>query len=646
MKYRDGMRYYDIAVPIDKFSYFTYIARDWMALRKGSVVMVPFQRKMVVGIVMEEVGPYKDAKEVKDKILDLPPNLYRLALWVSDYYLCPPGIVFSFILPSFMKKVNKVEEYHISGDSPELTTSQEKAYQRIMEALKGNSHETFLLFGVTGSGKTEVYFRAMEDVLKKGKSALYLVPEISVIPQVLERVRNRFGIGDSYHYKLSKGHRFSYWMNVIDGKLKIGVGSRMSIFSPFPDLGLIIVDEEHSESYKQEEPKPRFSGRDVAVMRGAIEGIPVILGSATPSLESFYNAKNGKYGFLELPKRVEGREMPEVQVVNPGRNIFSEEMDEAIKETLSKRDMPRVILFLNRRGYAPYGRCYSCGWSARCLNCDISLTYHKATNSLICHHCGYKMEKIMICPECGKELSYLGWGTQRIEEEIKAKYKDYNVQRMDTDSISGRHEHERIYNGLKRGEIQILLGTQMVTKGLDLPDIGLVGVISADTAINLPDFRASERTFQLLSQVAGRAGRGGRGRVIIQSNNPNYYAIRFAKEHDYEGFYEKESEFRRSAKYPPFVNLARILIQAKLEEDAIKTAEDIKGKLKELKEKGLFTVLGPVPCPIGWIGRNYRYHILLKSEKEYLLQKVLKKLYSFRISGVRVSFEIDPVNML
>jgi len=640
------MRYYDIAVPIDKFRNFTYKAREEMDLRKGSVVCVPFQTKTLVGVVMGVAKSYTNAKEVKEKIMDLPLNLYRLALWVSSYYLCPPGIVFSFILPPFKKKVHKIEEYQVSTKFLKLNKFQEKAYNSTKKAIDMSYHKTFLLFGVTGSGKTEVYFRVMDDVLMKGKSILYLVPEISVIPQVLERVRERFGMGEEYHYKLSKGKKYSYWMNAFEGKLKIGIGSRMSIFSPFSDLGLIIVDEEHSDSYKQEEPKPRFSARDVAVMRGAIEGIPVILGSATPSIESFYNAKKGKYVFLELPKRVKGQAMPEVLIVDPGRNIFSKEMDKAIKETVNQKDMPRVILFLNRRGYAPYGKCYSCGWSARCLNCDISLTYHKATNTLICHHCGYKMDKVINCPRCGKEVAYFGWGTQRIEEEIKAKYRDYKVQRMDTDSISRRHDHERIYNGLKRGEIQILLGTQMVTKGLDLPDIGLVGVIQADTAINLPDFRASERTFQLLSQVAGRAGRGGKGKVIIQSNNPNHYAIRFAKEHNYEGFYEKEREFRKSAKYPPFVNLARILIQSKKEEKAIKTAEKIKRKLQESNKRDSFTILGPVSCPIGRIEKNYRYHILLKSEEEYLLQRLLKELYSLRISGIRISFEIDPVNML
>ncbi|MCK4572348.1 primosomal protein N' [candidate division WOR-3 bacterium] len=640
------MRYYNIAVPIDKFINFTYVAKEEMNLNEGSVVSVPFKSRTVLGVVIEEAKAYKGAKEVEEKILDLPINLYELVLWVSNYYLCPLGIVYSFILPPFMKRIKRVEEYQIIGKFLNLSTPQEKSYLRIKKAVEEDFHETFLLFGVTGSGKTEVYLRVMEDVLKKGKSVLYLVPEISIIPQVLERVRGRFGMGEAYHYKLSKGMRYSYWMNTYNGELKIGIGSRMSIFSPFHDLGLIIVDEEHSESYKQEEPKPRFSARDVAVMRGAIERIPVILGSATPSLESYYKAKNGEYIFLELPERVKGQEMPDVEIVDPGRNIFSAEMDKAIKETINKKDMPRVILFLNRRGYAPYGKCYKCGWAARCPNCDISLNFHKATNSLLCHHCGYKMDKVINCPKCGKEVTYLGWGTQRIEEEIKTKYKEYNIQRMDTDSISRRHDHERIYNDLKRGEIQILLGTQMVTKGLDLPDIGLVGVISADTAINLPDFRASERTFQLLSQVAGRAGRGGKGKVIIQSNNPNHYAIRFAKEHNYEGFYDKEREFRLSAKYPPFVNLARILIQSKEEEEVIKVALKIKTKLNESKERELFTILGPVPCPIGWIERNYRYHILLKSEEENLLQMLLKKLYSFRVGGVRISFEIDPVNML
>ncbi|MCK4528727.1 primosomal protein N' [candidate division WOR-3 bacterium] len=640
------MKYYGIALPIDIFSIFTYQAPDDMELKIGSVVRVPLQSREVVGVVIKEANPFKGAKAIKERILDIPQNLFKLAEWVSDYYLCPPGIVFSFLLSPYMKRVIRVQDYPIETESIELNNAQEDAYKRIREAVLKKRFETFLLFGVTGSGKTEIYLRIMEDILKEGKSILYLVPEISMVPQVLERVRKRFGIGEPYHSKLSKGKRYSYWMNALEGNLKIGVGSRMSIFSPFPDLGLIIIDEEHSESYKQEDPKPRFSARDVAVMRGAIEGIPVILGSATPSVESFYNAETGKYVFLELPERVKDWAMPEVEIVNPGNSIFSEEMDKAISETIKQKDMPRVILFLNRRGYAPYPRCFNCDWTARCPNCDITLTLHKTTDSLICHHCGYKTERLNICPNCGKEIAYMGWGTERIEEEIRIKFKGYKVQRMDTDAISRRHEHERIYDELKRGEIQILLGTQMVTKGLDLPDIGLVGVISADIALNLPDFRATERAFQLLSQVAGRAGRGGKGRVIIQSNNPNHYAIRLAKTHDYKAFYKEEIQFRKSADYPPFLRLARILILSKEEKKARETADKVTERLKKSKQRKSFKILGPVSCPIGKIDKNYRYHILLKSKKEYLLQRELKRFYSLKEPGVRISYEIDPVNML
>ncbi len=640
------MKYFDVAVPIDKFSNFTYLAEEEMGVKSGSVVKVPFRRKVLTGVVIREGKPYKGAKKIQEKILDLPEDLFKLAIWVSSYYLCPQGLVFSFCFPPFMKRINKVQEYPKKKSSIKLNASQGKAYKQIIEAAKEERFKTFFLFGVTGSGKTEVYLRVMENILKKGRSVLYLTPEVSMIPQVLERVRDRFGSGEAYHYKLSKGMKYSYWINALNGDLKIGVGSRMSVFSPFRDLGLIIVDEEHSESYRQEEPKPRFSAREVAIMRGLIGKFPVILGSATPSVESFYNAKSGKYKLLELPERVKGWKLPEVEVINPEGKLFSKEMDLAIGETLKSKKMSRVILFLNRRGYAPYCKCYNCGWTAKCPNCDISLTLHKATDSLICHHCGYTKERLVNCPECGKKIVYLGWGTERIEEEIETKYKDYNIQRMDTDAISRRHDHEKIYNGLKKGRIQILLGTQMVTKGLDLPDIGLVGVLSADTALNLPDFRATERTFHLLSQVAGRAGRGGKGKVIIQSASPNHYAIRNAAEHNYRGFYNDEINFRKSAGYPPFLKLARILIKSRKKKKAERVGELLKEKLERFRNREKFIILGPVSCPIGKIEKRYRYHILLKAKSGYALQRILKKLYNIRVLEVEISFEINPVNML
>ncbi|MEJ2307100.1 MAG: primosomal protein N', partial [candidate division WOR-3 bacterium] len=457
----------------------------------------------IIPLIIEEGKYFKGAKEITEKMFDLPEDLFELCLWVSGYYICPIGLVFSFCLPPIMKKVKTFKEYTKKDSTIKLNASQIKAYRKILKAIEEERFETFLLFGVTGSGKTEIYLKAIESVLDKGKSALYLTPEISMIPQIMERIRDRFGTGETYNYKSSRGMRYSYWINALNGNLKIGVGSRMSVFSPLRNLGLIIVDEEHSDSYRQDESKPRFSGRDVAVMRGKIGNFPIILGSATPSVESFYNAKTGKYNLLELPKRVEGMDLPDVTVINPEGKIFSELMEKEIENALNKEKPSRVILFLNRRGYAPFGKCYNCDWTARCRNCDISLTLHKKSNALICHHCGFRTKKIEICPVCGKNVFYLGWGTQKVEEEILNKYAEHSITRMDTDSITGRHTHEEIYSKLKKGEIKILLGTQMVTKGLDLPDIGFVGVLSADTNLNFPDFRASEKTFQLLSQVAG-----------------------------------------------------------------------------------------------------------------------------------------------
>ncbi|MEO0293658.1 MAG: primosomal protein N' [candidate division WOR-3 bacterium] len=640
------MKYYKVSIPIDKFSFFTYKAQETLDLKEGSVVQIPFKNRKLIGVVVEEANPFEGAKEIEAKIIDLPEDLFNLCKWVSMYYVCPLGIVLSFCIPPIMKRVREIKEYPKKESKIELNPYQKEAYKKIIEAVENEQFKVFLLFGVTGSGKTEIYLRVMEKVINKGKSVLYLVPEISIIPQVIDRIRERFGTCEEYHYKSSKSMRYSYWMNALNGNLKIGVGSRMSVFSPFKNLGLIIVDEEHSESYHQEDPKPRFSARDLAVMRGKIGNFPVILGSATPSIESFYNAEKGKYELLHLPERVEGMTFPSLKIVNPKGKIFSEEMKKGIEEALMGEKPSRVILFLNRRGYAPYGKCYNCGWAARCSDCDISLTLHKISNSLICHHCGKREKKIENCPICNEKITYLGWGTERIEEEIKERYKNYKIRRMDTDSISRPHTHKEIYEQLKRGEIQILLGTQMVTKGFDFPDIGFVGVLSADTALDLPDYRATERTFQLLFQVAGRAGRGVKGKVLIQSTNPNHYAIKNVLDLNYLNFYKEEIKFRESANYPPFVKLGRIVVKSKKIEKAEQTAIKIKETIKNLKESEKIILLGPAPCPIGKIEGYFRFHLLLKAKEEYTLPTLFRKLYENKTQGVKISFEIDPLNML
>jgi primosomal protein N' (replication factor Y) len=640
------MKYFNVAAPIDKFSFFTYKAKEELKLKEGSVVRIPFRNKNLVGVVVEKGKYFKGAKEIQKKILDLPEDLFKLCQWISRYYVCPLGMVFSFCLPPTTKKIKRLRVYPKKDSKIKLNPSQNQAYEQIKKAIEEERFETFLLFGVTGSGKTEIYLQLMERVLEKGKSVLYLTPEISIIPQVIERIRGRFGSGEPYHYKTSKGIRYSYWINALNGNLKIGLGSRMSVFSPFVNLGLIIVDEEHSDSYRQEDPKPRFSARDVAVMRGKIGNFPVILGSATPSIESFYNAETGKYKLLELPERVKGIDLPSVKIVNPKGELFSEDMENEITSTIKGENPSRVILFLNRRGYAPYGKCYNCGWVARCGNCDISLTFHKASNTLICHHCGGRQKKLENCPDCGKEIFYFGWGTEKIEEEIEKKYRGYKIKRMDTDTITGRHTHEEIYGKLKKGEIQILLGTQMITKGFDFPDIGFVGVISADTALDLPDFRATEKTFQLLSQVAGRAGRGVKGNVLIQSRNPKHYAIINASEHNYPDFYKEEIKFRKSANYPPFTKLARIVARSKEIQKAENAAIKLKEEIEKMREIKKAAILGPVVCPIGKIEKYFRFHILLKSKTDYFLQNILRQLYDKEIPGVKISLEIDPTNML
>ncbi len=526
-----------------------------------------------------------------------------------------------------------------------------------------------LLQGVTGSGKTEVYLRAIEEVLAMGRGAIVLVPEISLTPQAIERYGGRFGnIIAVLHSHLTGAERYDQWQAIRGGKARVVIGARSAVFAPVENLGLIVVDEEHEVTYKQE-TSPRYHAREVALMRAREEGAVVILGSATPSLETYFNALMGRYQRAILSQRIGQRPLPRVEIVDmkegfhEGRHtrLISRRLELYMKECLSRGE--QALLFLNRRGFSPFVSCPRCGYVLRCKRCDIPLTYHKRQHSTICHYCSYEVKPQENCPECaGARLNYFGLGTERIEEEMGRYFPGYKVLRMDSDSMKGRNAHAKALKSFERGEVQILVGTQMIAKGLDLPNVTLVGVISADTILNLPDFRAVERTFQLLAQVAGRAGRGPKGgRVVVQTFNPRQYAILAAAAHDYEGFADRELEYRRELGYPPFGYMARIVLVGPKEERVKDRAQKLAEALRQVASAPSPTkvttpgveVVGPAPAPIPRIKNQFRWQLSLRSPHSEAIKELLegwqghsRQASGGNAGGVRITIDIDPYSML
>ncbi|MBI5384088.1 MAG: primosomal protein N' [Verrucomicrobia bacterium] len=592
-----------------------------------------------------------------------------------------------------------------------LNAEQAKALAVIMAAMDAgdlksqisNLKSAFLLHGVTGSGKTEVYLQALAHALTRGKGAIVLVPEISLTPQTVERFKARFSSGPLQtlvavlHSHLSAGERHDEWQKVRQGRARIVIGARSAIFAPVDPLGLIIVDEEHEHSYKQEEA-PRYHARDVAVVRGQMEGAVVVLGSATPSLESFYNVQRGKYALLELPTRADDKKMPVVRVVDmrqaaradKGTPIFSPELKEAITQRLERKE--QVILFLNRRGYSTSLQCPKCGFVAECPNCSVALTYHRSVQKLRCHICGYDTAAPTVCPDeqCrNPAIRYSGLGTQKVEDTLTRLFPHARIQRMDSDVLQRKEDYRRILGDFRTGKIDILVGTQMIAKGLHFPNVTLVGIIYADLSLHIPDFRAGERTFQLLTQVAGRAGRGDvEGEVFVQSFTPFHPAIQYARRHDFAGFYEQEIEFREQLKYPPVTRAALLTLKGRNEDKVRLLAEHLRSEL----EKGLhdsanrrtgepatrapelqfadgpeapvspsrrlavaseapplhdLILAGPGPAPLARAETFYRYQLMLRTRQMSKLSQYLAKFSQSLVlpEDVTLTIDIDPVNL-
>ena len=537
----------------------------------------------------------------------------------------------------------------------DLTAEQDQVLREVSEALEQQSFGSFLLYGITGSGKTEVYIRLIEKVIAKGQSALMLVPEISLTPQMVHRFYLAFGEDIAVlHSHLNVREKLSEWRKIRSGKVRIVIGARSAIFAPLESLGIIIVDEEHETSYKQESA-PRYHARDIAVVRARHESAVVLMGSATPSLESWQNAQTGNYGLLKMTGRPAGSELPNVKIVDmrkqPPEEILSHYLRTMIEDRLRKRE--QVILFLNRRGHASFLQCTSCGKLFKCKNCDISLNYHSRQKELMCHYCGYRTEMPRKCPECGSYLfSYGAPGTQQAEEQIRTIFSQASILRMDADTTRAKDSYQSMFDRMRSGQVDILLGTQMISKGLDFPNITLVGVLSAEVTLNVPDFRSAERTFQLLTQVAGRAGRSEkRGEVVIQTYNPEHYSILLASRQDFLAFSGQELGYRESFQYPPFTRIARILFRHKDQ----KTLHAKMNRLKSIlqKESKRFAeldvnVFGPVPAPITRLDDSYRYHVVLKSSSVQSLQRSVQFLMQQipSLGSMKVTLDIDPGSLM
>lgn len=550
------------------------------------------------------------------------------------------------------------ERYEVVPTAPlPLMPQQEQALQQIIHSVDTLEPPVTLLFGVTGSGKTEVYLQALQHVLAQGRSAIVLVPEISLTPQTVERFRSRFGdVVAVLHSHLSGGERHDEWHRLQKGEARIAIGARSALFAPVAKLGLIVVDEEHEPSYKQEEA-PRYNARDVAVVRGRMEGCAVLLGTATPALESLHNAAVGKYGMARMPARVDHRTMPVMRIVDmrvemerEGKlNVLSRDLMDGIKLRLERRE--QTILFLNRRGFATSLVCPKCGYVAECKQCSVALTYHKATHDLRCHLCGALERVPARCPEVSCQdpaFRYAGLGTQRVEEVVAACFPHARIKRMDADTTTRKEAYAELLGAFRAGEIDILLGTQMIAKGLDFPNVTLVGVVNADMGLHLPDFRAGERTFQLLTQVAGRAGRGDvAGEVIVQTFTPFHPAIQAARRLDYDGFFDQEIEFRKELGYPPFAHVICLTLRGE-DENAVRHAgERLMERVRPSWDREVLCG-GPTAAPLARIKGEYRYHCMFRSRRTRTVTTPLRQvLAEFKWSrGVRYALDVDVLSLL
>jgi primosomal protein N' (replication factor Y) len=657
----------DVALALPSEKIFQYSVPPSLAERvsvgKRVFVNVRSRRRVgyVVGLSSEKaVEEIRDIESVIDEAPVLNSFFLELTRWMADYYACAWGQAIEAVLPApfkkgrfLMKSRAKPANHPLDTVNPEelpLTASQEEAYGKIVARIHAGVPGTFLLHGVTGSGKTEVYMHLIRELLKQSRGSIVLVPEISLTPQTVERFFSRFGNTLAViHSRLSPSRRVEEWHRLRKGEARVVVGARSAVFSPVQNLGLIVIDEEQESSYKQEDT-PRYHAREVAVKRAVLENAVVVMGSATPSLETYFSSENRRVERLFLPERIERRPLPLVEIVDMRRQphlkterIFSTVLESGTKECLSRKE--QVMLLLNRRGFSTYLHCASCGYVMTCKNCRISLVYHFDKAGLFCHVCRYTATPQRLCPGCQKSyLHYFGTGTQKVESEAKRLFPGARIGRMDSDSTSRKDAHEVILRAFKKREIDVLIGTQMIAKGHDFPNVSLIGVISADTALHLPDFRAAERTFDLLTQVAGRAGRGDiPGRVILQTYVPHHYSIQSAKDHDYHEFYHREILFRKELHMPPYAHLVRVVVSGRLEKEVMRKSLELSKRLGVVPRSAGFEVMGPAPCLVSKERGLYRWNLYWKGPTAEEAVRVLKKtLEGFSKSGVLLTVDVDP----
>ena len=577
---------------------------------------------------------------------------------------CSRAIVNTLIKNGYLEIVEtKIQRNPLANKKIEKTSKltfteeQQEAYQKIEKSIDENRYEEFLLFGVTGSGKTEIYLQLIEKVLKQNKKAIMLVPEISLTPQMIERFIARFDKERIavLHSKLSIGERYDEWNKIKENKADIIIGARSAIFAPIQNLGIIIIDEEHDSSYKSE-ATPKYNAIEIANKIAKEEKIPIVLGSATPDITTYYKAEKGEITKLTLTKRANNSNLPQIEIIdlkqelaNGNHSMLSFELYNSIEENL--KNHYQTILFLNRRGYSTFIMCRDCGYTVKCKNCNISMTYHSFEKKLKCHYCGYEENLVTICPECGsKKIRYFGTGTQKLEDEIHKQFPNATTIRMDVDTVTKKNSHEEILNKFKNENIDILIGTQMVVKGHHFPKVTLVGVIAADSSLNMDDYRANEKTFQILVQVAGRAGRENLpGKVVIQSYNPENFSIQTAKKQNYQEFYETEITLRKQLKYPPFCDIIVIGFNSLKEEKIIETSQKVYDLLKE-KVPENYIISKPAPSPIDKIQNRYRWRIIIKGNMDRNLNEILNKclatIYEKNDKSVNISIDVNPNNMI
>lgn len=673
-----NLKYAQVLVDINKLGTktFSYLIPDSLKdeIKVGQAVSIPFGRRKeelkayVVGFTnyLEEGIKAKEISEILDNTPLFSLEYLKLLEWVSSYYFCDIQTVLNTALPQkfFEKNVKKYRTPEIKDkifDTKKINSDYElsEAQKKVYDEIKKVNAKTSLLYGITGSGKTEIYFKLIEDTINQGKNVIFMAPEIALVSQLTIRTIERFGADcvAIWHSSITEAQKYETWKKLRNNEIKILFGARSAVFAPMKNLGLIIIDEEHDSSYKQTMPNPRYNARDVAKKLCELYGAKLILGSATPSIESYYEAINTNSLFT-LKERYNNALLPKVVVIDmreeraeKNYTLFSRTLQKNVKETIEKGE--QVIFLINRRGFASYTQCLECGTVLECPKCAIPLIYHNQTNSYKCHYCNYEIINPK-CPKCNSEaLEHFGLGSEKVELSAKKMFPDYRIERLDSDSLTKKNEHVEILKRFQKGEIDILVGTQMIAKGLDNKNVTLVGVINADLSFNLPDYRSSERGFSILTQVAGRSGRGDKeGKVIFQTYNSNNIFLKNAQEQNYEEFYKNEIELREMLDYPPYSKMIRVVLSSKDDFRAEKSALEIELALsdyiKKLSLDETILILGPCPCVINRIKEEYRYNIIIKNKlSENGHRTILRFLKSIKLpSDIKMVVDIDPSDIL